>query len=106
MIEQADNYAELLQDIKKHTLSFSKYYTKLGNSEISQFIYKDREIQSMMLEDIYKNHSRLEQLLREIMEYDINAETFSRYQQVNNNGAGSEEEGHHNHQQQENEEDE
>lgn len=76
MLEDVNSVDELLDNIKKHTLSFSKYYIRLGRSEISSFITKDRETQSMILEDIYSTNSKLEQLLREIYEYDVNAETL------------------------------
>lgn len=88
MLNDYDTVEELLQDIKKQSLSFSKYYTKLGTSEISNFYKKDKETQSLMLDDIYSNHSRLEQLLRGIMEYDVNAETIKTH---NDEGAETEE---------------
>jgi hypothetical protein len=76
MLEDVNSVEELLDNIKKHTLSFSKFYSKISNKELSQFIHKDKETQSMILDTIYENNSKLEQLLREIIEYDVNAETL------------------------------
>lgn len=89
MLEDYNTINEAVEDIKKITLPFSKFYSKMGNTELSQFIYKDRETQDLMLDTIYKTHSELEQLLREIMIYDINAETL----RVNNESSSERQQG-------------
>lgn len=81
MLEDADNINEAIIEIKKHILSFSKFYSKVASTELSQFMYKDSETQIMMLDSIYETNSRLEQLLRAVREYGINAETFRRENQ-------------------------
>lgn len=101
-MESADNINDQIKIIEKYILTFSKIYNKLANTDLLNFIFKDKEVQDMMLSDIYNTHSEVEQLLREIMEYGINAETLRQYKEYqqqhphNNSGAGSNHHHHHN----------
>lgn len=65
--------SEQITEFKKQLTSYSKIYSKLP-----QFIYQNREIQDDMINYIYTSNSKLEGLLREIMEQEINGETFRR----------------------------
>jgi len=73
---------EQIQIIKKQLNSHSKFYSKLP-----QFLYKNKSIQEDMLYDVYQRNSILEGLLREIIEQELNEETFRRvsHQSSSNN---------------------
>ena len=72
---------EQIQIIKKQLNSHSKFYSKLP-----QFLYKNKSIQEDMLYDIYQRNSILEGLLREIMEQELNEETFRRVSHQSSSG--------------------
>jgi len=62
---------EQIELCKKELRSYSNFYSKLP-----QFIHKNKSIQEDMLYDIYINNSKLEGLLRDIMEQELNEETL------------------------------
>lgn len=77
MIEQGEeNLTEHIINIKKQFLSFSKFYSKLISLGSSGFLSLDKETQDMVLHDVYSNNSRLEHLLRDIHENELNGETI------------------------------
>lgn len=97
ILESADNINDQIKIIEKYILSFSKIYNKIASTELLNFLFKDKNTQDLILSDIYNTHSELEQLLREIMEYGINAETLRDIKEYKDreegaDGDGSEEE--------------
>ena len=73
--EPAQHISEQVSIYKKHLNHFSKYLSKFS-SELPDFIYKNKMVQSDLLNDLYERSSLLQGLLREIMEQELNAETF------------------------------
>lgn len=83
---------EQVEIFRKQLLSYSKTFHKLS-SELPLFIYKNRMIQSDILNDFYEQSSVLQGLLREIMDEDISGETIeSTYCRQCNNDPEEEEE--------------
>ncbi len=69
--EEPQHITEQIEICKKELRSYSNFYSKLP-----QFIHKNKSIQNDMLYDVYVNNSRLEGLLRDIMEQELNEETL------------------------------
>lgn len=69
--EAPQHITEQIELCKKELRSYSNFYSKLP-----QFIHKNKSIQEDMLYDIYINNSKLEGLLRDIMEQELNEETL------------------------------
>jgi hypothetical protein len=65
--------SEQVTEFNKQLKSYSKIYSKLP-----QFIYQSKDIQSETLGYVYELNSKLEGLLRQIMEEELNGETFRR----------------------------
>ena len=69
--EGIQHISEQINLCKKQLNSYSKFYSRLP-----QFIFKNKSIQNDMIYDIYVHNSKLEGLLREIIELELNEETF------------------------------
>lgn len=69
--ERPQHISEQVIKCKKQLSSFSKFYSKLPD-----FLYKNKTIQDDILVEAYEYNSRLEALLRQIMELELNEETF------------------------------
>lgn len=78
MLEAGENISDQIIQIKKQFLSFSKFYARLISTGATGFISMDKETQDMVLHDVYVNNSKLEHLLRDIHENEINGETLKR----------------------------
>lgn len=92
MLDTGGDINEQLMNIKKQFLSFSKFYAKLINTGATGFMAMDKETQDMVLHDVYVNNSKLQRLLEDIHENEINGETLRRLFGSNNDGAESEDE--------------
>ncbi len=66
-----EHITERIELCKKQLHSHSKFYSKLP-----QFLYKNKMIQSDMLNEIYERNSLLEGLLRDMIELELNEETL------------------------------
>jgi hypothetical protein len=69
--EEPQHITEQIEICKKQLHSHSNFYSKLP-----QFLYKNKMIQSDMLNEIYERNSLLEGLLREMIELELNEETL------------------------------
>ena len=73
MSDVPQHISEQITEFNKQLKSYSKTYSKLP-----QFIYYSKDIQSETLGYIYELNSKLEGLLRQIQEEELNGETFKR----------------------------
>ena len=78
MLEQGEDISEQIMNIKKQFLSFSKFYSKLINVGATGFMSMDKETQDLVLHDVYVNNSKLQRLLEDIYENEINRDTLTR----------------------------
>ena len=76
MLETGEDISEQIINIKKQFLYFSKFYSKLINTGATGFMYMDKETQDMVLHDVYVNNSKLEYLLRDIHENELNGDNL------------------------------
>ena len=78
MMNEEQHISEVMEELKPQLTQFSKFYNNLSLQELPYFFTKDREIQRSMLADLYEKNSELEQLLRTIIDEDLNAKTIQK----------------------------
>ena len=76
MLEQGEDISEQIMNIKKQFLYFSKFYAKLISTGATGFMSMDKETQDMVLHDVYVHNSKLQRLLEDIHENEINGDTL------------------------------
>lgn len=77
-MNEEQHISEIVEELKPQLTQFSKFYNNLSLQELPYFFIKDREIQRSMLADLYEKNSELEQLLRTIIDEDLNAKTIQK----------------------------
>lgn len=75
MVEHIDDIRE---EYRKKLLPFIKFYSKLSSTELPQFMNKDSELQTDIYNMLLVHNSELEELLRDIMEDELNGDSGSR----------------------------
>lgn len=69
-----DHIDDSRQYFKDRLTPFIKFYDKLANRELPQFMNKSSDIQTDTYNLLLVNNSELEQLLREIQEEELNGD--------------------------------
>jgi len=72
--EEQQHISEAIEEIKPQLIHLSKFYNNLS---LEDFLKKDKINQQRILSDLYENNSELEQLLRTIIDEDLNERTIS-----------------------------
>ena len=74
--EQEEHISEIVEELKPQLNHFAKFYNNLSLEHLETFLIKDKINQQRILGDLLDNNSQLEQLLRTIIDEDINAQTY------------------------------
>lgn len=74
-IEAEQHISEVIEEFKPQLNHFAKFYNNLSLEHLETFLSKDKMNQQRILGDLLDNNSQLEQLLRTIIDEDINAKT-------------------------------
>lgn len=72
--EEQQHISEAIEEIQPQLIHLSKFYNNLS---LEYFLKKDKINQQRILSDLYENNSELEQLLRTIIDEDLNERTIS-----------------------------
>ena len=76
MKEEQEHISEVVEELKPQLNHFAKFYNNLSLEHLETFLIKDKINQQRILGDLLDNNSQLEQLLRTIIDEDINAQTY------------------------------
>ena len=74
MKEEQEHISEVVEELKPQLNHFARFYNNLS---LETFLIKDKINQQRILGDLLDNNSQLEQLLRTIIDEDINAKTYN-----------------------------
>ena len=74
MVEHIDDIRE---EYRKKLLPFIKFYDKLANRELQQFMNRPEDIQVDIYNLVLTNNSLLEEILRNMMEEELNGSNSS-----------------------------
>lgn len=75
--EQPQHISEIVEELKPQLSHFARFYNNLSLEHLETFLQKDKINQQRILSDLLDNNSQLEQLLRTIIDVDINAKTYN-----------------------------
>lgn len=71
---EEQHISEAIEEIKPQLIHLSKFYNNLS---LEDFLKKDKINQQRILSDLYENNSELEELLRTIIDEDLNERTIN-----------------------------
>ena len=75
--QQPQHISEIVEELKPQLNHFARFYNNLSLEHLETFLLKDKINQQRILSDLLDNNSQLEQLLRTIIDVDINAKTYN-----------------------------
>lgn len=73
----AEHIDDIREEYRKKLLPFIKFYSKLATKELQQFMNKPEEVQIDIYNLVLTNNSQLEEILRVIMEEELNGSNAS-----------------------------
>jgi hypothetical protein len=76
MAKEEEHISDVVEELKPQLNHFAKFYNNLSLEHLETFLLKDKIDQQRILSDLLDNNSQLEQLLRTIIDEDINAKTY------------------------------
>lgn len=77
MMKEEEHISEVIEELKPQLNHFARFYNNLSLEHLETFLTKDKIDQQRIHSDLLGMNSKLEALLLEIIDGDINAKTFS-----------------------------
>ena len=72
-----DHIDDVREELKLKLLPFIKFYNRLSNQELPQFMNKSSELQADIYNMVLVHNSEMEELLRRIMDDELNGDNES-----------------------------
>ena len=80
--QQPQHISEIVEELKPQLNHFARFYNNLSLEHLETFLTKDKMDQQRIHGDLLAQNSKLEALLLDIIEGDINAKTYNQKSQT------------------------